>query len=107
MDRHINTHTETKSKYFDGHSHLSQSEESECMLAHEKDGITRVFERCHQGLREEWMEGNLKGDYLRLMPALCLEDRMCHQGVARGMDGGKFKRRLSEVNASAVCRGEI
>ena len=26
------------------------------------------------GLREEWMEGNLKGDYLRLMPGLCLED---------------------------------
>ena len=22
------------------------------------------------------MEGNLKGDYLRLMPGLCLEDRM-------------------------------
>jgi hypothetical protein len=29
-----------------------------------------------RGLREEWMEGNLKGDYLRLMPGLCLEDRM-------------------------------
>ena len=27
-----------------------------------------------------------------------------HQGVARGMDGGKLKRRLSEVNARAVCR---
>ena len=31
MDRHTNTQTETKLKYFDGHSHLSQSEESECM----------------------------------------------------------------------------
>ena len=29
-----------------------------------------------KGLREEWMEGNLKGDYLRLIPGLCLEDRM-------------------------------
>ena len=28
-----------------------------------------------RGLREESMEGNLKGDYLRLMPGLCLEDR--------------------------------
>ena len=32
-------------------------------------GVTR-------GFREEWMEGNLKGDHLRLMPGLCLEDRM-------------------------------
>ena len=32
-------------------------------------GATRV-------LQEEWMEGNLKGDYLTLMPGLCLKDRM-------------------------------
>ena len=38
----MNTHTETKSKYFDGHGSLSQSEESECMWAHDKDGVTRV-----------------------------------------------------------------
>ena len=42
---------------------------------HTADGVTRVFERCHQG-------------------------------VVRGMDGGKFKRRLSEVNARAVSRGQ-
>ena len=71
----MNTHTETKSKHFDGHGHISQSEGSECMSAHEKDGDTRVFERCHQG-------------------------------VAREMDGGRFKRRLSEVNARAVSRGQ-
>jgi len=64
-----------KIEIFDGHGSLSQSEESECMWAHDKDGVTRVFERCHQG-------------------------------VARGMDGGKFKRRLSEVNARAVSRGQ-
>jgi hypothetical protein len=29
-----------------------------------------------RGLREEWMEGNVKGDYLRLNPGLCPEDRM-------------------------------
>ena len=29
-----------------------------------------------RGSQEEWMEGNLKGDYLRSMPKLCLEDRM-------------------------------
>jgi hypothetical protein len=73
VDRHTNTHTETKSKYLDGHGRLSQSEENECMWAHNKDGITRVLGRCHQG-------------------------------VARGMDGGKFKRRLSEVIARAVSR---
>ena len=28
----------------------------------------------------------------------------CHQGVARGMDGGKFKMKLSEVNTRAVSR---
>ena len=29
-----------------------------------------------RGLQKEWMEGNLKGDYLRLRPGLFLEDRM-------------------------------
>ena len=29
---------------------------------------------------------------------------MCHQGVARGMDGGKFKSRLFEVNTRVVSR---
>ena len=33
----------TESKYFDGHSRLSQSEENECMRTHDKDGITREF----------------------------------------------------------------
>ena len=28
------------------------------------------------------------------------------EGVARGMDGGKFKRRLSKINARAVSRGQ-
>ena len=41
---------ETKSKYFDGQGRLSQSEESECMWEHDKYGVTRVFERCHQGV---------------------------------------------------------
>ena len=37
----------------------------------------KVFERCHQGVaRGEGMEGNLKGNYLRLIPGLCLEERM-------------------------------
>ena len=31
VDRHTNTQTETKSKYFDRHGLLSQSEESKCM----------------------------------------------------------------------------
>ena len=30
----------------------------------------------------------------------------CHQGVVRGMDEGKFKRTLSEINARAVSRGQ-
>ena len=39
VDRHTNTHMETKSKYFDGHSRPSQSEESG-MWARNKDGVT-------------------------------------------------------------------
>ena len=53
---------------------LNQKRANVC--EHDKDDVTRVFERCHQG-------------------------------VARGMDGGKFKRRLSEVNAKAVSRGQM
>ena len=30
----------------------------------------------------------------------------CHQGIARGMDGGKFKRKLSEVITSTMSRGQ-
>ena len=43
-------------------------------------------------------------EYTTMMASLVCE--RCHQGVARGMDGGKFKRRLSEVNARAVSRGQ-
>ena len=43
VDRHTNTHMETKLKYFDGHSRPSQSEENECMLAYDKDGIILVM----------------------------------------------------------------
>ena len=50
-------HTETYLKYFDGHRCLSQSEESECIRTHGKDGITREFLKdatrgCEKG-REE------------------------------------------------------
>ena len=33
-----------------------------------------IFKGATRGLQEEWMEGN--GDYLSLMPELCLKDRM-------------------------------
>ena len=66
---------ETCSKYFNGHRHLSQSEDSEFMWKHDKDGVTREFLKgAPSGLREEWMKGNLKGNYLRLIPGLYLED---------------------------------
>ena len=42
MDRDTNTSMETKLKYFDAHGRPSQSEEIECMCAHDKDGVTRV-----------------------------------------------------------------
>ena len=58
-------HTETYTKYFDSHIRLSQSEESECMWTHDKEGT-----------RKEGMKGNLKGNYMRLIPGLCLENRM-------------------------------
>jgi hypothetical protein len=41
-----------------------------------QDGVTRVFERCHQKVVRGMGGGNLKGDYLRLMPGLCPEDRI-------------------------------
>ena len=75
-------HTETHLKYFNGHRRFSQSKESKCMWTHSKDGVTRVFERCHQGVvreeggGEEGMQGKLNGNYLRLIQGLCLEDRM-------------------------------
>jgi len=69
-------HTETYLKYFDGHKRLSQSEENESMWTHNKDGVTREFLKgATRGLWEEWKEGNLKGNYLRLILGLCLEDR--------------------------------
>ena len=46
----MNTHMETKSKYFDGHDCSSQSEESKWMWAHDKDGITRVEEKLDMSL---------------------------------------------------------
>ena len=38
-------HTETWSKYVDGHCRLSQSEESECLWTHDKDGIVMFSHR--------------------------------------------------------------
>ena len=74
---HEHTHKETKSKYLNRHGCISQSEESKCMWAHDRDGVSLEFLKgATRGLQEEWMGGNLKGDYLRLMPGLCLEDRM-------------------------------
>ena len=41
------------------------------MWTHDKYGVTREFLKgVTRGLREEWMEGNLKGNYLRLIPGL-------------------------------------
>ena len=35
------------------------------MRTHDKDGVTREFLKgASRGLREEWMEGNLKGDLI-------------------------------------------
>ena len=42
MERHTQTHG-NYTKYFDGHRHLSQLEESECMLTYNKDGVTKEF----------------------------------------------------------------
>ena len=65
-------HTETASKYFDGHGRLSQSKKRKCLWTHDKNGITREFMKgATRGLREGLTEGN----YLRLLPGLSLEDR--------------------------------
>ena len=42
-------HKETYSKYFDGHRRLSQSEESEYMWTHDKDGDIREFFKVPPG----------------------------------------------------------
>ena len=64
--------TEIVSKYFNRHGGPYQSEESNCLQTHDRDGVTREFMKGGtRGLREGWMEGN----YLRLMPGLSLEDR--------------------------------
>jgi hypothetical protein len=42
VDRHMNTHTETELKYFDGHSRLSQSEESKKL----KNSSDAIFVVC-------------------------------------------------------------
>ena len=70
---------------------------------------------------EEWMEGNLKRNYRSLTPGLCLEDNEL-VGKFKMVAGDKvsirgqvmeymyisirIKRRLSEVNARAVSRGQ-
>ena len=53
---------------------FNQKRANEC--EHMKNMVSLEFLKgATRGLREEWMEGNLKGDYLRLIPGLCLEDR--------------------------------
>jgi hypothetical protein len=83
VDRHTNTHTETKSKYFDGHGSLSQSERANVCEHTTRMASLEFLKSATRGLREEWMEGNLKGDYLKLMSGLCLEDKMNWYGSSR------------------------
>ena len=58
-----------------------------------------------RGLREEWKEGNLKGDYLKLMPGLCLEDRMNWYASSRWWRviwlvlGGRLWSATEKINA--------
>ena len=73
-------HMETYLRYFDDHRCLSQSEESKCMWTHGKDGATWEFWKaspggCETGRGgEEGMVGKLNGNYLKLIPGMCLED---------------------------------
>ena len=56
---------------------VSQSKENECMWTHDTDGVTSEFLKgATRGLRG--MDGGKfqKGNYWRLIPGLCLEDRM-------------------------------
>ena len=70
VDRHTNTHMEKKSKYFDGHVHPSQSEESKCMWAHDKDGVTRsVLTYIHSLLIEK--DGRVRWNISILFPCAC------------------------------------
>ena len=70
-------HTETYLKYFDGHRCLSRSEESKCMWTCGKMASRECLWKvplggCETGSGEGWGVG----DYLRLLPGLCQDDRM-------------------------------
>ena len=48
------------------------NQKRECLWTYDKDGVTSEFMKgVTRGLWDGWIEGN----YLRLMPGLCLEDR--------------------------------
>ena len=55
----MNTHTETKSKYFDGHGRPSQSEERDVCEHTTWMASLQFLKGATRGLREEWIEGNL------------------------------------------------
>ena len=69
-----NKPSESELIHFDTQGSLSQSEENKYKRTHCKDGATRE----RRGRREdlEGMEGKLNGNDLRLIPGLCLEDRL-------------------------------
>ena len=71
MDRHTNTHTETKSKYFEDTAILLNQKRTNVCEHTTRIASLEFLKSATRGLQEEWMKGNLIGDYLRLMPGLC------------------------------------
>ena len=66
---------------------LNQKRVNVCEHA-KKMASLRVFERCTRGLGERKGCGNLKGNYLRLIPGLCLEDIYIYKGW--GLSHGNY-----------------
>ena len=76
-ERHKLTHGNLTDR-FDTHEGLSQSQENKCMWTPCRGGNMWLLSKSHQersGKKGE-VEEKLNGNYLRLIPGLCLEDRM-------------------------------
>ena len=55
---------------------LNQNRVNVCEHTTKMASLESLLKGATRVLREEWMEGNLKGNYLRLIPGLCLDNRM-------------------------------
>ena len=78
----LKDHIKSELICLNSHRGLCQSDENKCVLTHSKDGATLHFRvratrrRNRKKRGVDWMEGKLKGNFLRVILGLCLEERM-------------------------------